>query len=302
MIIDLKFKTEKEAKEWLNSIDEFIASNGLQRANSHRRTITWISDREENSYIPLLNPKSEICKLKYLRIKVDIVYKKHRFVVFTSPKVYKLPNKCYVPSEIAYNYITSRLIDDNVMNYALLDGNIISDVCPDPFGQVMGGIPTYIAETILPHLSHRMNVLNERLVQSADCNFKCNNVGEFLGHLSNYKSASMVLNHCEFVRVRGGYNYWRHLFDHWRNLDDIYSPQPPPTDTLIRCSGGRTLNPNNISGVVRSNWSDNASTPISEAYQNRSWREIVANNPEIDLEAILRLMHTTESLERDPLP
>jgi len=302
MTIDLKFKTEKEAKEWLNSIDEFIASNGLQRANCYRRTITWISDREENSYIPLLNPTSEICKLKYLRIKVDLLYKKHRFVVFTSPKAYKLPNKCYTSSEIAYKYITSRLIDDNAMNYALLDGNVISDVCPDPFGQVMGGIPTYIADTILPHLSHRMDVLNERLIQSADCNFKCNNVGEFLSYLSNYKSASMVLNHCEFVRVRGGYKYWRHLFDHWRNLDDIYSPQLPPTDTLIRSSGGRILNPNNISGVVRSNWSDNASTPISEAYQNGRWREIVANNLNLDLEGILRQLHTTESLERDPLP
>lgn len=301
-MIDLKFKTEKEARKWLNSIDEFVASNGLQRPNSYRRAITWISDREENSYIPLLNSASEICKLKYLRIKVDILYKKHRFVVFTSPKVYRLPNKCYTPSEIAYKFITSRLLDDNVMNYALLDGNVISDVCPDPFGHVMGGIPTYIAETIYPHLRHRMNVLNERLIQSADCNFKCNNVGEFLSHLSNYKSASMVLNHCEFVKVHGGYHYWSNLFDHWRNLDDIHSPQPPPIDTLIRSLGGRTLNPNNISGVVRSNWSDNASTSPFEAYQNRRWREIVANNPNLDLEEILRRLHTTESLERDPLP
>lgn len=267
-MIDLKFKTEKDAREWLNSIDEFIASNGLQRPNSYSRMITWIADRDENSYIPLLNPTSEICKLKYLRIKVDILYKKHRFVVFTSPKVYRLPNKCYVSSEIAYKFITSRLIDDNVMDYALLDGNIVSDVCPDPFGQVMGGIPTYIAETICPHLRHRMALLNERLIQSAESHNKFHNVTEFFNHLSSYKCASMVLNHCSFVKVRGGYRYWRDLFDHWKGLGHSSTPHSIPTSTnyvptsgattllslIHRTSQGRELNPQAMSGYVSSNF------------------------------------------------
>lgn len=259
-MIDLKFKTEKEARKWLNSIDEFVASNGLQRPNSYSRTITWISDREENSYIPLLNPTSEICKLKNLRIKVDIYYKKHRFVIINSPTN---KSSC-VSSEIAYKFITSRLLDDNVMNYALLDGNVVSDVCPDPFGHVMGGIPTYIAETIYPHLRHRMALLNGRLIQSAESNYKFNNVAELFNHLSSYKCASMVLNHCSFVKVRGGYQYWRDLFDHWRDLDYKFLQQPTPI-----------------------------SIPINTFLSGTTY---------ISVDGMIRRMHTTESLGRDPLP
>jgi len=157
MSIKILFATSNEFVAWLQKLQDFVESNGLDGANCKSNRITWLSDEDDRCYTAITRRGIERSdeyfqnRCVVIRVRED----KLRFILAFSDRD---SNYNYNTPEEAYAFITKSLLSGKIQRFIDSDTSEI----PQPTELILASMPTHIADLVKERLNSNDELLNNQ--------------------------------------------------------------------------------------------------------------------------------------------